>query len=271
MRKVSRAIFAVALIGAMAFVLVACGGGSGSVSGGAGESSASESAAGSETPKEYYAITKSVFYAEDGSVRGESVYDRDEHGNAVTNTSTSGDNEQVVKYECDENGYTTSITQPDGETITYEMTLDGDKLLKTVGSNGAITEYAYHENGLPSEVVSSFGDEFTNVKSYDENGYLVEMDVSFKGGDSENKVVMGYEWELDEAGNPVSITVTEKETTENSTAGNLRPGKYAIECDANGNILKISDEDGNAILEHEYVKVDDPSKSCMLSNMMKSV
>ena len=67
MSRIRKAALAAALIGAMAFVLVACGG--------SGESSASGNAASSEAPSGVFATSKMVRYQEDGSVLGSAEYD----------------------------------------------------------------------------------------------------------------------------------------------------------------------------------------------------
>lgn len=261
MRNFGKAALVAAFIGTMAFILVACS---------SGGSSASGNAASTEAPSGVFVASKIVRYQEDGSVLGSTAYDLDEHGNTVTGTSVNGDNKSVVKYERDENGYTTKITQPDGQEITYESTFDGDKLMKVVGSNGAISEYQYHTNGIPSKMTTNFGDEFSNVSSYDENGYLTEKNIVFKAGDSANEATIDYTWEFDGSNNPVSLTVTETKAGENISDG-LPTGKYTIECDADGNIVKITNaESGKTILEYEYTKVDDPSASCKRGSSITS-
>lgn len=266
MKKISKVAFTAALVGAMALVLVACGGSSSG-------SAASESAASSDATQDVYAMTKATFYEEDGTVKEVDTYERDEHGNTVQQTTQmhlgGNDTESVVKYETDENGYTVALTQPDGQEVTYEITLDGDKPLKSAGSNGAVTEYQYYDNGMVKEITSQFSDEYTGVISYDEDGYLKERASSFKNG---NKANIAYTWEFDGSNNPASITVEEIEKSEDVSVGGLSAGKYTIECDADGNIVKVAKADsGDVVFEREYAKVDNPSACCRLNSTLKSV
>lgn len=277
MKKISKVACAIALAGAMAFVLVACGGSSGSSGSGSAASESgsavSESAASSDAAKDVYVVTKATYYQEDGTVRGATTSELDEHGNAVQQTSLGGggNNENVMKYEFDENGYTIAMIQPDGQKVTYETTLDGDKPVKVVGSNGATTDYQYYDNGMPKEAVSQFGDEYKHVISFDENGYMTTREVAFMAEDSKEEAAMAYAWEFDESSNPVSLTVTETKVSEGTSIGALSAGAYTIECDADGNIVKVANaENGNTVIELEYTRVDNPSAFCRLNSALKS-
>lgn len=266
MCKLGKVILATALICTIALAATACA----NNSGGSTEGESTDSA---EATDGVFAVSKIVYYPESRSFSGSATYDLDEHGNVQKSTVVKGSLQGVWEYELDENGFATNVVQPDGqEDLALKTTLEGGKPSKTEKPDGEITEYRYHDNGMPSETVTKVGDSYTKVSSYDENGYLTEEGATYVSTESEMETVVDYAWEFDESGNPVSVTLTEAKVDERLSLNSLPAGKYTVECDTDGNIVRVFNaESGMIVNEYEYVWIDNPSPSCRFRSAFKEI
>ena len=255
MKKIN-ALIAVGILGALLAVCLAGCGGSGSAS-----ASASGSASSAAASEPVYLVSKRTMYDNNGNVAFVTEYTYDDQGRSLKVHSTSPANEgnsgidQTREYsDFTPEGRYQKVTSSDGQEWTYTYTVENGQVTKSENSAGETSEYEYYGNGTPKRYTTTSENGETIIE-FDENGYqtssvLTPKKEGFYGGETV------FEWTFDEAGKPVSCI---RETTSTMPGnGQTNREEFTIACDDEGNIVKITNSDGNVVSELEYVKIDNP-------------
>ena len=219
-----------------------------------------------------YALVSSTNYDGSGIVVSETTYKLDDAGNVVKQVQNqqSAGVTFTYTYDYDEFGHATkqkSTTKASGQTnstsLELENTLDKqNRLVSGVGegdgSSSAI-EYEYYDNGTVKSchcVLSSDGSDQEQVldRTYDEKGLQTSFTLKvIMGGEVVVEARNDFDWNLDSKGRPESVEVTQV------SSGTEWARTFDVECDDEGNIVALMDEDGNVVVEYTYEKIDKPS------------
>ncbi|HTG32899.1 MAG TPA: RHS repeat-associated core domain-containing protein [Thermoanaerobaculia bacterium] len=164
-------------------------------------------------------------------VQGTTVYRYDEQGRLDTVYNPSF---EPLRYGYDAKGFLTTLTLPRGRVVAYGYNEAG-QLLSVRGDLGT-TSYAYDpvtarlaERTLPNGLVTSYG--------YDVSGRLAEVTHRDVAG----KLQLGFSWQLDDQGRPVSET--------RETAAGLETTSFSY--GAGGQIASVTFPDDRAVT-YEY-------------------
>jgi RHS repeat-associated protein len=157
-------------------------------------------------------------------VQGTTVFRYDEQGRLDTVYNPGF---EPLRYGYDAKGRLTRLTLPGGRVVSYEYD-DADRLLSVRGDLG-VTRYGYDpvsgrlaERTLPNGIVTGY--------AYDAAGRLVEVTHRGAAGD----LLLGFSWQLDDQGRPVS------ETRETPQGRETKDFSY----DAQGRIASVAFPDG---------------------------
>lgn len=205
------------------------------------------------------------------------TYTYDDHGNAVMYEDDG------AKQECtyDEQGYPLFYTytyEDDVSTTTYTYERDADgKVVSRTGDDGGSATWEYYPSGRIQSVTTIYagtttspdGTEetpttFTSVMYYDETGLLTRSESDFGSNDVQ---LTGYEYELDENGNPLTCTTNTSsgEVTQTTT----RTYTY----DENGNVshVSVSSENMSQEIDITWQKVEEPSVYATLQAHLRTL
>lgn len=220
--------------------------------------------------------TKVTHYSSyDGKLSYTTETEYDSFGNTISSNTDWADNSDIedsfVKYDSsnyDSNGFLTSSTNADGETITYENKIEDGNLVSYTTSKGYSTSYDYYDNGVMKSSIGTT-QEFTLTLTWDENGYMTSTKDAGRYSSSTD-----YSWEFDSSGKPISCTETRTDlTTSSYTGSNSSPSmtKYTFQCDSNGNIATIVDESGRIVVTKEYKEIKHPNTYAWVKGQQKTV
>ena len=249
MKKWSKVIGVLAVAAVAALCLAACGGGGGSAA-------SSSSAAKAYDP--IYVVTNWKMYSNMGDgnpvLTGEWVMEYDEHGNntkqTITNINpTTNEKQESVSTwsDFDANGYPAKFVNAQGATSTTKWTVENGQAV-SAGSDMSTSEFAYYDDGKLKSQVIEYPDRKVTVE-YDENGRQTSQVT--EGGEHPSTTEMT--WTLDDKG-----FVTGLSRTSTMANGEANTDNFTVECDENGNIVKVI-RDGVLAYEFEYQKIDNPS------------
>lgn len=239
---------AIVLCGAMLLSLVACG----KVEGGNEEKAA--------PVKKYMKVTSYSPSDESYSTVTEEKYDEKGRTTYRKVTNKSNGQETVTEYTYDwvEAGNKAVAEMETGWTITITYDNEGNKVeeVEERPDYRIIQNYAYKDSKLTnmkSETYNAGELLFAQESYYDEYGNITKGIYKSTGDDTEQ--VMEYSNEYDKNGKLLSVSITNPETGETTTA---------MECvyDENGNMVKVEmqnqyqeytyDRDGNVIEAKGY-------------------
>jgi RHS repeat-associated protein len=153
----------------------------------------------------HYADATEVAYAYDdnGNViamadpTGTSLFTYDEQNRLRSSTDGYG---QTVEYGYDPVGNRTSLTYPDDKQLTY--TYDAANRLRTITDwADRWTDYSYAGMRLMS---TSLPNGLSETRGYDGLGYLISLETT----DGVDSSLLGFTWERDGMGTPLSVTET---------------------------------------------------------------
>jgi YD repeat-containing protein len=187
-------------------------------------------------------------YNEDGSLKTldpqeltTHIYQYDENGILVKETSTGDGFENIVEY--DEKGNTIrikskSLTSEKEHTTEYEYD-DNDRQIKSILSDGTVTTFEYDENGNKIKSVSTDG-RFDSTFEYDENGNMI----------LETSGTTTWAYEYDSKGNKIKYTVSD---SDEKSGAFTSVTEYAY--DEFGNLIKETTEDSTTLYEYTSIEV----------------
>lgn len=182
----------------------------------------------------------------------------------------------VIKYTVDEDGWTTMEAYPSlhrAVPTRYELEKDETgRVVKSTASNGRTTTYyTYNEAGnfatiTEKSTYTAFDDNgenheepYTDVMTYDANGLVAKHEITLADGTE----TVTYTYEYDDAGRPISGTMTSTGGSDGSWTGTL-----SYEYDENGNLSRkfIQDNISTNTYEYTYTLVQNPSLATRLQS-----
>lgn len=212
--------------------------------------------------KPTYALTRQITYHSDGDIECELAYARNAEGvpvstsmtaNAQTGTTAQRDIGDGVTVSEEMSG--TYKTDGSGDVIFIERRRSGNELFE-------ITEISYYRPGIVKKTVSTYYDSLgkiasTRVREYNEDGWLVSLDVDYNDSSSSYTSKVNYDFAAD--GRSAIATVTS-----NYVDGSLANPVvvYRMELNEAGMPTKIyQQKDGKEWLSEEnfYEKVEHPA------------
>ncbi|KAJ7475487.1 hypothetical protein B0H11DRAFT_2032379 [Mycena galericulata] len=124
-------------------------------------------------------------------------YDYDIHGNLVLDELTIDGERYSTSYDWSPLGQLTSITNPDGSTITRSFTADGESVSHIVLANAeetveATISLSRYEDVFGRPLLCEFGNGISSLSAIHNNGALSNMTLS-KGG----KTLHRQDWKID--------------------------------------------------------------------------
>ena len=251
----------------LAIGLVGCGGSSSGGSASSGTDESSDSVAN----EPIYVVSKSVMYAPDGTEMSVNEYAYDEQGRATSWRTVSAGNgsnggmERTWEYsDFTPEGYYQKMSASDGVEATLKYTIENGRVMKVEYDNGQTVEHERYDSGSIKSTTQA-SEQSTVVVEYDENGYQTSYTYTPKQSSGGVETKVAYEWTFDEAGKPVSCVKGD------AAAGADAKQERAIECDDAGNIVKVTDSDGNLLVEFEYTKIDDPCDARLYNEVKAAI
>jgi RHS repeat-associated protein len=193
------------------------------------------------------------------------TYESDARGNIITEIDANGG---IIKRTYDDSNNLLSETNPEGEKLSYTYDSKGNKLSET-DALGNVTRYNYNSNNDLLTTTDALGNVTTNTYdsrgnllsitglsngtvtlAYNNNGLLTQLttgegttkyEYDFRGNITKEINPLGHEITYTYDGNGNRLTETRKLTTANG----IRTLVTKTEYDSKGNIIKVTDAEGN--------------------------
>jgi RHS repeat-associated protein len=193
------------------------------------------------------------------------TYESDARGNIITEIDANGG---IIKRTYDDSNNLLSETNPEGEKLSYTYDSKGNKLSET-DALGNVTRYNYNSNNDLLTTTDALGNVTTNTYdsrgnllsitglsngtvtlAYNNNGLLTQLttgegttkyEYDFRGNITKEINPLGQETTYTYDGNGNRLTETRKVTTTNG----IRTLVTKTEYDSKGNIIKVTDAEGN--------------------------
>ncbi|NCS32928.1 MAG: tandem-95 repeat protein [Microcystis aeruginosa G11-01] len=193
------------------------------------------------------------------------TYESDARGNIITEIDANGG---IIKRTYDDSNNLLSETNPEGEKLSYTYDSKGNKLSET-DALGNVTRYNYNSNNDLLTTTDALGNVTTNTYdsrgnllsitglsngtitlNYNNNGLLTQLtpgegttkyEYDFRGNVTKEINPLGHEITYTYDGNGNRLTETRKLTTANG----IRTLVTKTEYDSKGNIIKVTDAEGN--------------------------
>jgi RHS repeat-associated protein len=193
------------------------------------------------------------------------TYESDARGNIITEIDANGG---IIKRTYDDSNNLLSETNPEGEKLSYTYDSKGNKLSET-DALGNVTRYNYNSNNDLLTTTDALGNVTTNTYdsrgnllsitglsngtvtlAYNNNGLLTQLttaegttkyEYDFRGNVTKEINPLGHEITYTYDGNGNRLTETRKLTTANG----IRTLVTKTEYDSKGNIIKVTDAEGN--------------------------
>ena len=193
------------------------------------------------------------------------TYESDARGNIITEIDANGG---IIKRTYDDSNNLLSETNPEGEKLSYTYDSKGNKLSET-DALGNVTRYNYNSNNDLLTTTDALGNVTTNTYdsrgnllsitglsngtvtlAYNNNGLLTQLttgegttkyEYDFRGNITKEINPLGQETTYTYDGNGNRLTETRKVTTTNG----IRTVVTKTEYDSKGNIIKVTDAEGN--------------------------
>ncbi|MCA2577755.1 MAG: tandem-95 repeat protein [Microcystis sp. M41BS1] len=193
------------------------------------------------------------------------TYESDARGNIITEIDANGG---IIKRTYDDRNNLLSETNHEGEKLSYTYDTKGNKLSET-DALGNVTRYNYNSNNDLLTTTDALGNVTTNTYdsrgnllsitglsngtvtlAYNNNGLLTQLttgegttkyEYDFRGNITKEINPLGQEITYTYDGNGNRLTETRKVTTTNG----IRTLVTKTEYDSKGNIIKVTDAEGN--------------------------
>lgn len=193
------------------------------------------------------------------------TYEYDLRGNIVSEIDANGG---IIKRTYDDRNNLLSETNPEGEKLSYTYDSKGNKLSET-DALGNVTRHTYNSNNDLLTTTDALGNVVTNTYdsrgnllsitglsngtvtlAYNNNGLLTQLttaegttkyEYDFRGNVTKEINPLGHEITYTYDGNGNRLTETRKLTTANG----IRTLVTKTEYDSKGNIIKVTDAEGN--------------------------
>ncbi|OPF18912.1 hypothetical protein B1L04_05655 [Microcystis aeruginosa KW] len=204
-------------------------------------------------------------YSVKDTLGNSTTYESDARGNIITEIDANGG---IIKRTYDDSNNLLSETNPEGEKLSYTYDSKGNKLSET-DALGNVTRYNYNSNNDLLTTTDALGNVTTNTYdsrgnllsitglsngtvtlAYNNNGLLTQLttgegttkyEYDFRGNITKEINPLGQETTYTYDGNGNRLTETRKVTTTNG----IRTLVTKTEYDSKGNIIKVTDAEGN--------------------------
>jgi len=211
-----------------------------------------------------YNLDNSLYTVKD-PLGNATTYEYDLRGNIVSEIDANGG---IIKRTYDDRNNLLSETNPEGEKLSYTYDSKGNKLSET-DALGNVTRHTYNSNNDLLTTTDALGNVVTNTYdsrgnllsitglsngtitlNYNNNGLLTQLttaegttkyEYDFRGNVTKEINPLGHEITYTYDGNGNRLTETRKLTTANG----IRTLVTKTEYDSKGNIIKVTDAEGN--------------------------
>lgn len=212
-----------------------------------------------------YRPVKITNYYSDGNVMSSMKYEYDEHGNPLKRTYIlekteyiDGNTIIVTWDDYDSVGCNATCTDGNGLVSDVEWEIRGGRPVKELQrGDGTTSTYEYYPDGRVKNITTFQGNQ-RDTTTVDYEMHMMSQE-SLGGENPSDSVVT---WNTDDNGFVKSYTSKMTKDGETSTH------TYKVQCDENGNVVTIWDDNGALYSKKEYVRIDNPSTKVWIDSQV---